>query len=272
VPRHILFVNPKASSRSPSPDEVAHAARARAIDVHVFQPGVDLGDVARAAGATAIGVAGGDGSLAPVAAAALERGVPFVCVPYGTRNHFARDLGLRRHDPLDALAAFVDRRERRIDVGRAGDRLFLNNVSLGVYAGLVHRRERHRRRGEALARARALLKVTRHRGGLRARANGEPIAARFLLVGNNHYELDLFTLGARDRLDEGKLHLWAAAGWLPRTWEERSAERFELELGTAHVRAAIDGEPALLESRLELESLPKALRVLLPGTTPQQSR
>ena len=88
-----------------------------------------------------------------VAAVAVERGAPFVCVPFGTRNHFARDLGLDRGDPVAALDAFAGE-ERRIDMGRAGERRFLNNVSLGLYASLVHRRERHRRRGQVLAGAR----------------------------------------------------------------------------------------------------------------------
>ena len=55
-------------------------------------------------------MAGGDGSLAAVAAVAIERDVPFVCIPFGTRNHFARDLGLDRDDPLGALAAFDEGR------------------------------------------------------------------------------------------------------------------------------------------------------------------
>ena len=79
-------------------------------------------------------MAGGDGSLAAVAEVAIEQDVPFVCIPFGTRNHFARDLGLDRDDPLAALAAFDGGVERRVDVGRVGDRLFLNNVSLGLYA------------------------------------------------------------------------------------------------------------------------------------------
>ena len=50
-------------------------------------------------------MAGGDGSLGAVAQVAIERELPFVCVPFGTRNHFARDLGLDRNDPIAALAA-----------------------------------------------------------------------------------------------------------------------------------------------------------------------
>ena len=61
-------------------------------------------------------MAGGDGSLAAVAEVAIEQDVPFVCIPFGTRNHFARDLGLDRSDPLGALAAFDDGVERRVDV------------------------------------------------------------------------------------------------------------------------------------------------------------
>src|SRR5439155_6316401 len=133
----------------------------------------DPARIARDATADAIGIAGGDGSLARVAGVALERDLPFVCVPFGTRNHFARDLGLDREDPVAALDAFGGR-ERRIDVGRAGDRLFLNNVSLGLYAQLVHRREQHRRRREALARLRALLILLAHRRPLGITIDGEP--------------------------------------------------------------------------------------------------
>src|SRR6266508_2725652 len=87
---------------------VAAAARARGMQVHELAPGDDPAALARqavAAGADAVGVAGGDGSLGLVAAVAVEADVPFVCVPSGTRNHFAADLGLDRADPLAALDA-----------------------------------------------------------------------------------------------------------------------------------------------------------------------
>jgi hypothetical protein len=86
-----------------------------------------------------------------------------------------------------------------------------------------------------------------------------------LLVGNNCYELSLFTLGERLHVDRGELQLWAAAGWLPRSWDDRVAQRFRVELPTARVRAALDGEPAVLETPLELEVLPRALRLLVPA-------
>jgi diacylglycerol kinase family enzyme len=266
-----LIVNPRSGAAGPTGDELAAAAAERGIEAHVLAPGDDAGMLARDSGAEILGAAGGDGSLAAVASAALETRAAFVCVPFGTRNHFARDIGLDRDAPVAALDAFTSGRERRIDLGRVGERLFVNNVSLGVYAGLVHRRERHRRRGEALARVRALAAVARNRHRLHARVSGEAVAARVLLVGNNRYELSLFTLGERERLDEGRLQLCTAAGLLPTTWDERDAETFRVELSQPRVKAAIDGEPAVLESPIEFASLPGALRVLVPERTAKQS-
>jgi diacylglycerol kinase family enzyme len=210
-----------------------------------------------------LGAAGGDGTVASVASVAVERDLPFVVIPYGTRNHFARDLGLDLDDPVSALDAF-EGEELRVDVGRAGERRFLNNVSLGAYASLVHRREHHRRRREALAGARALWLAVRRQPGVRASVDGEPVHARVLLVANNAYEVSLFSLGERERLDEGRLHLYTTNGVLPRTWHDRSAERFVLDAPGGNVEAAVDGEPVELETPVELAVEPGALRVKLP--------
>jgi diacylglycerol kinase family enzyme len=214
------------------------------------------------AGADALGIAGGDGSLALVAQIAIERELPFVCVPFGTRNHFARDLGLDRADPVAALAAFGGE-ERRIDVGRAAERLFLNNVSFGAYASLVHRREAHRRRRDALAALRALLRMPAHPRPLGLLVDGKPLSARVILVANNAYELRLFDLGARPNLTEGRLHLYFAGGLLPTAWDERAAQAFELD-GPLVLQAAIDGEPEELQTPLVCRLEPQALRVLVP--------
>jgi diacylglycerol kinase family enzyme len=213
----------------------------------------------------ALGMAGGDGSLAAIAEVALERDLPFVCVPFGTRNHFARDLGLDREDPVGALDAFRGT-ERRIDVGRVGERLFLNNVSLGLYALLVHRRERHRRRRNVFAQLRALLLLARDRGSVNLSVDGKAVDAQLAVVANNDYNLDLFSLGERERLDEGRLHLYLARGWRPSTWDERAAERLTIDAGRARLRAAIDGEPTALETPLEFSIEPRALRVLVPAS------
>ena len=229
----------------------------------MLSPADDVEELAREARVDALGIAGGDGSLAGVADVAIERDLPFVCVPFGTRNHFARDLGLDRDDPLAALDA-PEGVERRVDVGRVGERVFLNNVVLGAYARLVHRRETHRRRREALARLRALVMLARGPRRLRVDVDGEPVSAGIVLVASNHYELTLLSLGERPRLDDGLLHLYVARGLLPDTWEERAAPSFRLDSRETRLPAAIDGEPATLEPPIELTIEPRALRVLVP--------
>jgi diacylglycerol kinase family enzyme len=257
-----LVVNPRSGTPQPTAEELTAEARRRGIGVHLLRDGENAGELARAADADVLGIAAGDGSLAAVAAAALERDLPFVCVPFGTRNHFARDVGLDRDDPVAALDSFAGV-ERRIDVGRVGERVFLNNVSLGLYANLVHHRERRRRR-EALARLRAILSSIRSPRAVRYTIDGTPVPARVVLVANNAYELEPLSLGERERLDEGRLHLYAAHGVLRSTWEERSAERFTIDVSSRFVNCAVDGEPAELPSPLELEIEPRALRLLLP--------
>jgi len=209
-------------------------------------------------------MAGGDGSLAQVAQVAIERELPFVCVPFGTRNHFARDIGLDRDDPIAALEAFGGR-EQRIDVGRVAGDVFLNNVSLGHYATLVHRRERHRRRRDAFARLRALILTLTNREPLGLTIDREPVEASVALVSNNDYKLELLSIGERERLDEGRLHLYLATGWRFSEWDEREAESLRIDAARHRIEAAVDGEPAEFETPLEFTIDQLALRVLLPA-------
>ena len=103
-------------------------------------PGDDLRRLAEqavAGGADVLGMAGGDGSQALVAGVAAAHDVAFVCVPAGTRNHLAMDLGLDRDDVVAALDAFGAAVERRIDLGLVDERVFVNNATMGLYAKIV---------------------------------------------------------------------------------------------------------------------------------------
>jgi diacylglycerol kinase family enzyme len=253
-----LLVNPRAGSGRPSTEELVEAAKERGIDTHVLREGENPAELARAADAAALGMAGGDGSLGPVAAVALERDLPFVCVPFGTYNHFAWDAGVERDDPLGALEGFGGE-ERRVDVGRVGDdRLFLNTVSFGLYAALVAEEDR------AGSRLGAALRLAFRGEQVRLAIDGEPVTARIVVVGNNVYRLHPFEVGRRPRLDEGILHLGIARGLLPRSWEERRAERFSIDADSPSLEAAVDGEPIRLRTPVELRIEPRALRLLLP--------
>ena len=256
----LLIVNTRAGDGDAA--KLLEEARRREIETHVLGDHEDPAEAARATDAAAIGIAGGDGSIAAVAAVAVERGLPLVVVPFGTRNHFARDLGL--DDPVHTLRAFAGGHERAVDVGYANDRLFLNNVSLGLYARLVHRRERHRRRRDAFARARALGTLLRHRRDEGITVDGRPADARVVLVSNNAYELSVLSLGTRERLDEGRLHLCEAHGLFRPSWDERSGTSITVDARAGSVRAAVDGEPELLDTPIAFRIAPGALRVLLP--------
>jgi diacylglycerol kinase family enzyme len=254
-----LVINPRSGSEEPSAEELVETAREQGVRTHVLREGEDAAELARAAAdASVLGVAGGDGSLGAVAAVALERDLPFVCVPFGTYNHFAWDAGIDRDDPLGALRAFAGE-ERRVDVGRIGDDgVFLNTVSFGLYAALVAEEDRVGSRLRALAR-----RVIRG-GHVRLRIDGEPVTARIVVVGNNVYRLHPLDLGTRPRIDQGILHLGIARGLLPRSWEERRAARFTIEADAPSLDVAIDGEPVRLRPPVELRVEPRALRLLVP--------
>jgi diacylglycerol kinase family enzyme len=256
----------------------------------VLAEGEDAAElVGRAAesGAPALGVAGGDGSLAAAAGVALERDRAFVVVPFGTRNHFARDLGLDPDNPLAALAAFQGR-ERRVDVGAVDGRVFLNNVSLGIYASFVHDPRRKTRNRlvavvrmlpAAFGRSRQPLSLAFDVDGRR-----EEHRALIVLVANNDYGGDsLAGLGTRERLDEGRLHVYvlepvgraALVALLGRAARGRAdeaegvvewaCERITIDARRSRVHAALDGEPVVLAPPVELEIRPRALRVLAPA-------
>ena len=141
-----------------------------------LKPGDDLETLVRGAverGADGLAMAGGDGSQAIVAAVAAELGLPYACMPAGTRNHFALDLGVDRDDVVGALDAFVDGGERRVDLAEVNGRVFVNNVSLGLYAEAVQRAGLPRRQDPHPARHRAR----------RARPDGSELDLRWTRAG-----------------------------------------------------------------------------------------
>ena len=142
--RPVLFFNPKSGGGKAERFKLADEARKRGIEPIELGPPWDLEALVRGAldrGADALAMAGGDGSQAIVAAIAAERGLPYACIPAGTRNHFALDLGVDRDDVVGALDAFVDGGERTVDLAEVNGRVFVNNVSLGLYAEAVQRQE-----------------------------------------------------------------------------------------------------------------------------------
>ena len=88
-----------------------------------------------ASGAERIVVAGGDGSIAPVAAAAGAAGIPLAVVPSGTANDFARRMGLPDGITAACRLAVRGRRLRSLELGWMNDeRPFVNAASAGLPA------------------------------------------------------------------------------------------------------------------------------------------
>src|SRR5829696_239678 len=140
--RPVLFYNPRSGGGKAERFKVAAEARTRGIEPIELGPPWDLEQLVRdavAGGADGLAMAGGDGSQAVVASIAAELDLPYACVPAGTRNHFALDLGVDREDVVGALDAFVDGGERRVDLAEVNGRVFVNNVSLVLYADAVQR-------------------------------------------------------------------------------------------------------------------------------------
>jgi diacylglycerol kinase family enzyme len=287
--RHpVLIMNLRSGGGKAAKFRLAEECERRGIEPIVLRPGDDLlrlADDAVARGADVIGMAGGDGSQALVAAVASRRGVPHVCVPAGTRNHFALDLGLDRNDVVGALDAFGDGVERTVDLAAVNGRVFVNNASLGLYAKVVQSAEY---RDAKIATISSMLPdlLAKDAAPLDLRFTGpdgaDVPAAQLILVSNDPYQLDhIGGRGTRERLDGGVLGIVAArigdaadarqfvaleaAGQVRRFpgWHEWSAPRFEVSSGSP-VEIGIDGEALLMDPPLVFESRPRALRVRLP--------
>ena len=260
---------------------VAERAREHSVEAILVEPGHDLATLAHeavAGGADALGMAGGDGSLAYVAAAACEHGLPFVCIPAGTRNHFALDVGVNRHDLLGALDAFTDGVERRIDVAEVNGRMYLNNVSLGIYGDAVeHPQYRNAKLRTLLETAHEVLGPAAPAPALRLidDRRQEHTSPAVVLVSNNPYAVDRPpVLGTRPTLNSGRLGVLVLdgpggrAGAPGRAW---SAPSLDVNAATT-LHAGVDGEAVDFAPALHFTIRPSALRIRIsshhPGVSP----
>ncbi|MXP20796.1 diacylglycerol kinase [Gordonia sp. HNM0687] len=288
--RPVLICNPRSGGGKVERFGLRSAAAELGVETIELEPGGNLEQLARdavARGADCLGMAGGDGSQAIVAAVAVEHDLPFVCVSAGTRNHFALDLGLDRDDPRRTLLAFRDAVERRVDYGTVNGRLFVNNVSLGVYATIVAEESyRADKAHTAAAMLPDLLGPTARPFDLQLTTpSGRHVDGAFvILVSNNPYvantSLDAAT---RRRMDTGTLGVIAvststaaeAARLMARSavglrktspfWHEFTAGSVEIRSRSGHAAAGIDGEPVELTTPLTIRSHPRGLRLLVPS-------
>ncbi len=229
-------------------------------------------------------VGGGDGTIGTAAAVLANSMTALAILPLGTRNHLARQLGV----PLDlpgAAAVAVSGQRRRIDLGRANGRVFINNASFGLYTRFVREREagdRHSYRRMV----RAAWQVVRHMRAqffcLRIDGRRQNIATPLLFIGNNEYSLEIGNIGQRESLTDHQLSLLAlpdkgplqmlgfalrtllGAGEPERDFLEYGRAGEVVIEGTGSIEGTFDGEVVVLPLPLHLRTLPNALGVVTP--------
>ncbi|WP_330351964.1 diacylglycerol/lipid kinase family protein [Streptomyces chartreusis] len=295
--RAVIVMNPRSGGGKASRYGLKQRAEDMGAQVWTTSTEEDAASLARNAvveGAQVLGVAGGDGTVSAVAAVAADTGRSLVVVPAGTRNHFARDLGLDLRDPGRALDALVDGEPAQVDLGVLGSRVFVNNVSFGMYADALL--EPGYREDKPRAFAAVAPDYAKGKQWVEARVDtpwGTVEFPQVVLISNNPYHLATPRwLGRRFSLSTGRLGVIVlkrpaqappdllrrlraelrqdkrgagSAGDGPVIW---SAPGITLHGEVPHLDAGVDGEAVRLPLPVVCTVRPGALRVLLPMDRP----
>ncbi|WP_448614578.1 phosphatase PAP2 family protein [Modestobacter sp. URMC 112] len=203
----VIAVNPRSGREDydPATDIAQLLPRAEVREI-TAEAGVTelLDEAARSGRARALGVAGGDGSVAAAAAVALQHGLPLAVIPAGTLNHFARDVGVAT--PPEAVDAVEHGAAVSVDVAEVNGTPFLNTASIGSYPEMVRRRDRlSGRMGKWMALTVAAAQVLRHGSPVEMEVDGRHISAWILFVGNGCYVPRGLSPAWRPRLEDGLL-------------------------------------------------------------------
>jgi len=262
--------------------EAFEATGAR-IDLHLVD-GRDVAEAVRRASGQSVVVGGGDGTISCAAGVLADQGRCLAVLPLGTLNHFAQAIGL--DGTLEQAAGVAVHGEaRRVDLGTAGERVFVNNASFGIYPRMVRDRDRLPL-PKWLATVPASIRVLWRPGSRRVpmTIDGErrDIRTPLLFVGNNRYSLDQGSVGRRESLEDGVLSLYAVT---PRSGPGLLLEAVRILRGKADRRedfatiaegrevtierqgrhpVAFDGEVIPMHFPLTLAIRQKALAVMQP--------
>ena len=282
-------------------ERLEESLSARGIDVRVeiAHTGADL---IAACGRAAVGradtvvAAGGDGTIAAVAATLVNTEKVLGVLPLGTFNYFARALGvpLQLEEAVDVVATGMP---TSADVGEVNGRIFLNNSSVGLYPTVLQQREAtYRQFGRsrfvsylsvafALAQPASLMNV-------QLAVDGIPFPRRtpLLFVGLNADQMESFSIPGKSCLDSHRLavcvvrplhtlQLWRLGVRAFFRGLHGSAElevvcarELHVSLRPKRVRVALDGEVVTLQTPLHYRLKSAALRVLVRAGHQQSMR
>ncbi len=289
------IVNPRAgvkAARAFRAVETAHGAW-DSIEMKVTEAPGHAQALAREAaerGDSLVVTVGGDGTANEAASGLLGSDTALAIVPAGSGNGLARTLGI----PLDfgrALAALQNGVRRRMDVGYANERLFLNVAGAGFDADVAHAFHLHSTRGGrrgVFSYLRLCLRMVGSYAPNAWKVTTESASfegrAYIVAVANGRQYGGGARMSPRARLDDGRvdvvvleaapLHRLLLGAWraffgdLDRF---RPYRRFEAqEAVVVPGRPAFfhrDGEPDAEVERLAIRLVPRALPVIVPGDT-----
>ena len=283
----------KDEDKDETKKQLVEAFRAGNLDAHFSfaESGEELLEMAEEAARgdyQTIVAAGGDGTISAVAAAIAVTGKTLGVLPFGTLNHFSKDLSIPA-ELEESVRIIAENHTTEIDIGDVNGQIFINNSSIGLYPQIVRRREKQQHRlgrGKWTAAFWAAIAVMRRYPFLKIRLkiDGEEFLRKtpFIFIGNNEYEMDSLNIGGRKCLDAGNLSVYV----LHRTGRMglvrlalrslfgklRQAKDFEtfctdeitIETRRKKLLVAFDGEVKQMETPLHYRIRPNALRVIVP--------
>jgi YegS/Rv2252/BmrU family lipid kinase len=265
-------------------------------NIHLAQNGAEilgLAEKAASGDAKIIVAGGGDGTVSAVAAQVIKADKTLGILPLGTLNNFSKDLRIPQ-DLTEAVRVIAEQNTKQIDIGEVNGRMFVNNSSIGLYPGIVRRREKRQRLGYGKWRSavwaawKMLMRSPFFAVRLETEKGRRIVKTPFVFVGNNEYEMDFFNIGRRACLDDGKLSVYflhrsgrkglfmlvvrTIFGRLRQTadFEEINTSEITIETRKKRILVAFDGEVEKLETPLRYKIYPKVLRVIVPRETDEE--
>jgi len=282
------FVNPGSGNFEKAREALASSGH---FDVREVEPAKLREEIEHAvqAGAKRILVAGGDGSICTGAQAICGKQVELAVLPAGTLNHFAIDSGIPV-DLAEAVKVGASTKTMTVDVGYAGERVFLNTSSIGAYVTFVGLRDRLEKRfGYRLASVIAMARIfaTMPMIAVKLEVEGTERTYRtpLVFVGVGERELQLPHLGGRVKNGKRGLHVFVVRGrhrarlfvvalaavargveTLRRMPEVDAylVDRLTIETRRPRLLVSFDGETELMKTPLEYRIERDSLRIVVP--------
>jgi len=291
-----VLSNPRSGTAQRNPDAIRRV-------MELLGPRAELrpfsGDPAHEAaqavrdGFRVVVAAGGDGTVAGVAHALAGTGAALAVLPLGTFNYFARGLRMPE-DPEAAARAILAGTPHRIAVGTLNGRVFLNNVSIGLYPAILEEREatyarfgRHRILAH-LASLRTLLRFQHpHRMEIVQDQTRHRLRTPMVFVARSAYQLDQFGLEGAEAISDDRFVMFLAhqqtrLAFLRLAWRlirrkvdhgrdvtVSTPRRIAISVrGRRRIAVALDGEKLKMRLPLQIALAEDQLQVILPPDNP----